>query len=200
MPGGGDDGISMLYRGEDGNGRVISYLPSNVLDPKYNYDFTHVKDVGETYMRGKVQYQRPCGWQRFALKVSGKYDNGDDSWLGTGDDAWPVSYHGTAKYNAKSISEEGYLLSKGKRFAFGRGIYSTPDVCVAELYAKEFEFSGKTYVIVIQNRVNPKNLVKIEATKTRVGEYWISKDGQDVRPYGICIKEKFNNNGVCLLQ
>ncbi|CAG8609115.1 6857_t:CDS:1, partial [Paraglomus occultum] len=162
-----------------GGGCVISYLPLDALDPKYDYDFTNIKDIGVTYMREKVRYRRPCGWQRFALKVSGKYDNGDDSWLGTGDNAWPVSYHGTAKHNAKSISEEGYLLSKGKRFAFGRGIYSTPDVRVAERYATEFKFAGRTYVIVIQNRVNPKNLVKIEATRTGVGEYWISKNGQD---------------------
>jgi len=173
-----------------GGGYVLSYLPLSALDPKYNYDFTHIKDIGVIYMRGKVQYRRPCGWQRFALKVSGRYDNGDDAWLGTGDDAWPVSYHGTAKNNAKSISEEGYLLSKGKRFAFGRGIYSTPDIRIAECYATEFEFAGRTYVMVIQNRVNPKGLVKIEATRTGVGKYWISKDGEDVRPYGICIKEK----------
>ncbi|CAG8589341.1 6439_t:CDS:2 [Paraglomus occultum] len=143
-------------------------------------------------MRGGecVQYRRPCGWQRFALKVSGKYDNGDNTWLGTDDTAWPVSYHGTAKHNSKLISEEGYLLSKGKRFAYGRGIYSTPDVSVAELYATEFEFERKRYVIIIQNRVNPKNLIKINAITTGVGEYWISEKERDVRPYGICIKKK----------
>ncbi|CAG8621914.1 7726_t:CDS:1 [Paraglomus occultum] len=174
-----------------GGGCVISYLPSSALDPRYDYDFTHIRDIGVTYMRGKVQYQRPCGWQRFALKVSEQYDNGDDTWLGTGGTAWPVSYHGTAKYHARSISQEGYLLSKGKRFAFGRGIYSTPDINIAERYATEFEFDGRKYVIVIQNRVNPKSLVKIEARETGVGEYWISKEGKDVRPYGICIKEKY---------
>jgi len=38
-----------------------------------------------------------------------------------------VSYHGTARNNCKSIAEEGYLLCKGRRFAFGHGIYSNPD-------------------------------------------------------------------------
>ena len=174
-----------------GGGCIISYLPSSALDPSYDYDFTHISDNGVTYMRGNVQYRRPCGWKRFALKVTGKYDNGNDAWLGTDKKAWPVSYHGTAKYNTKSISEEGYLLSKGKRFDFGRGVYSTPDVNLAERYATEFQFNGKKYVIVIQNRVNPKNLVKITTTaEAGVGEYWISKAGEDVRPYGICIKEK----------
>jgi len=183
-------------------GRVISYLAPSARDPEYDYNFTHIQDIGVRFTRGNILYRRPCGWQRYALKVSGRYDSGNDAWLGTGVAAWPVSYHGTAKYNARSISEEGYLLSKGSRFAFGRGIYSAPDVCVAELYATEFKFAGKTYVIMIQNRVNPKNLVKIEATRTGFGEYWISKEGEDVRPYGICIKEKFNNNnnGSCQLQ
>ncbi|RHZ75644.1 hypothetical protein Glove_212g69 [Diversispora epigaea] len=49
---------------------------------------------------GGIQYQRPCGWRRFAVKVSGKYD--DDKWLGTDKNSWPVSYHGTAK-NRMSI-------------------------------------------------------------------------------------------------
>ncbi|CAG8626979.1 9214_t:CDS:1 [Paraglomus brasilianum] len=174
-----------------GGGCIISYLPSSALDSKYDYDFTHIRDVGVTYMRGNVQYRRPCGWKRFALKVTGKYDNGNNAWLGIDKTAWPVSYHGTAKYNTKSISEEGYQLTKGKRFAFGRGVYSTPDVNLAERYATEFQFDDKKYVIVIQNRVNPKNLVKITTTaEAGVGEYWIAKGGEDVRPYGICIKEK----------
>jgi hypothetical protein len=40
---------------------------------------------------------------------------------------------------------------------------------------------------VIQNRVNPTNLVRISKNKTGVGEYWISPDGKDLRPYGICV-------------
>lgn len=56
-------------------------------------------------MRGYIKYKRPCGWKRLALKVTGKYDNGDDKWLGTNKDAWPVSYHGTTKHNAKSIAK-----------------------------------------------------------------------------------------------
>ncbi|CAG8534927.1 11784_t:CDS:1 [Ambispora gerdemannii] len=164
---------------------TFDYLDSSLLDPKYNYDFTNIDDNGRQYTRGGVPYQRPCGWKRIALNVTGKYDNGDDKWLGTDEDAWPVSYHGTAKHNARSISADGYLLSKGKRFAFGRGIYSTPVVNVAKLYAPEFKFEGVKYVMIFQNRVNPANLVKIDKHK-----FWVSKEDSDVRPYGICIKRK----------
>ncbi|KAF0544997.1 ubiquitin-domain-containing protein [Gigaspora margarita] len=169
---------------------VISYLSvSDFLDPQFDYDFTNIKDIGKVFMRGLIQYKRPCGWKRIALKVTGKYDNGNDKWLGTGNDAWPVSYHGTAKHNARSIAEDGYDLGKGKRFAYGRGIYSTPDIHIAEQYAEQFEFEGNTYVMVFQNRVNPVSVRRIPVSN---GEYWVSIKGEDVRPYGICIKRKSN--------
>ncbi|CAG8705801.1 6976_t:CDS:1 [Acaulospora morrowiae] len=172
-----------------GGGCVISCLDVDTLDPIYDYDFTNINDNEKQHYRGGVQYRRPCGWKRFALKVAGRYDDGDDEWLGTDQSSWPVSYHGTAKHNVRSIAEDGYLLSKGKRFAFGHGIYSTPDVNVAEMYAPEFDFEGEKYVAVFQNRVSPSDLVKIESQKTGYGEYWVSPRVEDVRPYGICIKK-----------
>ncbi|CAG8642622.1 3912_t:CDS:1 [Ambispora gerdemannii] len=164
------------------------YFESSLLAPQYDYDFTNIDDNGSQYMRGGVPYKRPCGWKRIALNVTGKYNNGDDKWLGTDEDSWPVSYHGTAEHNARSISEDGYLLSKGTRFAYGRGIYSTPDVNIAEFYATEFKFNGKKHKMVFQNRVNPVNLKMIDDC-----EYWVSKEDKDVRPYGICIKRLENS-------
>ncbi|CAG8808467.1 25983_t:CDS:2, partial [Racocetra persica] len=169
-----------------GGGNVVSYLSTDFLAPNFDFDFTIIDDKNSTFTRGNVLYRRPCGWRRFALKVSGNYDNSNDGWLGTDTNAWPVSYHGTSKNNSKSISEEGYLLSKGKRFAYGHGIYSSPEVGVARLYAKEFDYNGDKYLVVIQNRVNPVDLQKIPKDITRVGEYWITKKDEDIRPYGIC--------------
>ncbi|CAG8446186.1 2220_t:CDS:1 [Dentiscutata heterogama] len=138
-------------------------------------------------MRGNVQYKRPYGWNRIALRVAGKYDNGDDKWLGNNNEAWAVSYHGTAKHNAKSISEDGYLLSRGRRFAYGYGIYSTPNMHIAEQYAQAFEYQGNSYVIVFQNRVNPVSLKRFPVGG---GEYWVSEKEDHIRPYGICIKRR----------
>ncbi|CAG8597992.1 11585_t:CDS:1 [Acaulospora morrowiae] len=169
------------------------------LDPRYNYDFTNANDDGRKFMRGQYEYKRPLGWNRIALKVLDKYEN--NHWLGVGSsrrthstsacvNEWPVSYHGTEKHNFNSISDQGYLLSKGKRFAFGYGIYSTPDIKIAARYAKEFTHEEEKYKMVFQNRVNPENLIRISAVKTRFGgEFWISPSGEDIRPYGICIKK-----------
>jgi hypothetical protein len=81
-------------------------------------------------------------------------------------------------------------LCKSKRFAFGHGIYSTPDVDVAYLYATQFTHEGNNYKIVFQNRVNPNNLFRVSKEETGIGEYWISPNDRDVRPYGICIKKE----------
>lgn len=39
------------------------------FEPGFDYDFRAVKDT-VTYYRGEEEYQRPCGWKRFAIKVN----------------------------------------------------------------------------------------------------------------------------------
>jgi len=165
---------------------------------KFNFDFTKIDDKGEIFQRGGLPYQRPCGCYRIALKVAGKYPP-DDKWLGmtgTDPDEWGVSYHGTGKHNARSIAEEGYRLSKGKRFLHGMGIYSTPELEVAKQYASEFIYEGKKYLLVIQNRVNRKYLQILDKQTTGVGTYYLSMNdevnGNDmsyscIRPYALCL-------------
>jgi hypothetical protein len=100
-----------------------------------------------------------------------------------------VSYHGTSYHNGVSIASEGFKLSKGTRFKHRNGIYSTPEIEVASQYAEEATVNGKIYKVVMQNRVNPKNLEKVPKAVTGVGEYWISPSDEDIRPYGFCIRE-----------
>ncbi|GBB87479.1 hypothetical protein RclHR1_13970002 [Rhizophagus clarus] len=174
------------------------FIHPNMLAPSYDYDFTQIDDKGMTFMRGDFEYKRPCGWKRIALNVLDRYEN--NIWLGanagrlsitsSAQNEWPVSYHGTARNNCKSIAEDGFLLCKGKRFAFGHGIYTTPDIDVAYLYATNFTHEGSNYKIVFQNRVNPNTLVRVSKEETGVGEYWISPNDKDVRPYGICIRKE----------
>ena len=88
-----------------------------------------------------------------------KYEG--STWLGgvgggirekSNDGEWPVSYHGTRREAAEIIAASGFDLKKGKRFKFGRGIYSTPDPAEAERYAKVFDWGGKSYRVIFQNR------------------------------------------------
>jgi hypothetical protein len=176
--------IIMNLRG--GGSSVIDF---SCIDSPYNYDFTHIKDNADAFYRGGHKYTRPCGWKRFAINVKDKYESLE--WLGckNGPNEWPVSYHGTGLHEAKSIAQDGYDLTKGKRFQFGRGVYSTPDINVAEMYAIDFQHENKKYKLLLQNRVNPRTLIKIPAIQTTVGEYWINASDKDIRPYGICIRQ-----------
>ncbi|KAL2088156.1 hypothetical protein ACEWY4_016984 [Coilia grayii] len=173
------------------------------FDPQYDYDFTNLRDPS-LCERGDEPYKRPAGWNRAALKVRGKYEDGDD-WLGpngwrsySAPGEWPVSFHGTSGKGAKGIVEIGY--EAGPRAVYGRGVYSTPDINEAErYYAKTFTVNKtkKTYKVVVQNRVNPKHR-KICQRK----DYWLipvpegtsaEKERKivdcSIRPYGLLFKE-----------
>ncbi|KAF0442186.1 ubiquitin-domain-containing protein [Gigaspora margarita] len=191
-----DSTLHLILRLRGGGGALNYFLHPDHLDPTYDFDFTNVTDTGVAFFRGQFQYRRPIGWNRIALKVRNKYEN-DNTWLGgtnrqfrhhSEPDEWPVSYHGTAKCGSRSIAEDGYNLSRGKQFLYSQGIYTTPDVNVAERYAEKFTHNGVQYRILFQNRVNPATLSILSAAETGCGEYWISPKGSDVRPYGIIIK------------
>ena len=183
--------------------RVYQVDPDE-FDPTYDFDFTKVSDDGKKYMRGGYEYQRPYGWRRLALKARGEHD--DDSWLGpngirtsTSHGEWPVSYHGTKMECAKDILKDGYII--GPRAKHGKGTYTSPSLNIVANrgYAETFKHSdGKTYQVVLQNRVNPApgHLVVIDKSETGVGaDYWLSPkqdiiNGKyDVRPYGMLLRE-----------
>ncbi|GMH46116.1 hypothetical protein BSKO_14080 [Bryopsis sp. KO-2023] len=156
---------------------------ASVLAPDHNFDFTNTKESGSSYRRGGELYKRPCGWKGYGLAVSGRYE--DDVWLSDkpGGGGWPVSYHGTSKDCAKAIAEMGFLLSKAKRCSYGRGIYTTPDIRTAIGFSTPFYNDRRKFVVVLQNRVNPKTLRKVATP------YWLSPNEDDVRPYRILIKK-----------
>ncbi|MEQ2220468.1 hypothetical protein ILYODFUR_005808 [Ilyodon furcidens] len=170
------------------------------FDRLYDFDFTNLPDSAAC-VRGNEPYVRPKGWYRMALKVRGKYPDGD-AWLGTNGwrshsvpGEWPVSYHGTSLEGAKGIIRSHYKAGNGQ--TFGRGIYSAPNLHDAEIYSKTFTstITGKTYKVIMQNRVNP-------GTRQIKGNYWLipvpegtSAEEEkriaesSIRPYGVLIKE-----------
>ena len=96
---------------------------------------------------------------------------------------WPVSYHGTSRENTNGIAEQGYLLSKGWRHMYGPGIYSSPSIDVAAIFASAFTHEGVDYKVVFQNRVSKDGL-----KKANNDEYWVQPNEKLIRPYGLCIQ------------
>ena len=129
--------------------------------------------------------------------MTGKY-GGDSAWLGgvkgdvrkeSIDGEWPVSYHGTRRDAAEKIAAAGFDLGKGKRFKYGRGVYSTPNPAEAERYAKDFEWEGKRFKVMLQNRVNMEDTVVVPDGNNRGSEYFVTANEDNIRPYGILVKE-----------
>lgn len=106
--------------------------------------------------------------------VLDKYPEGN-VWLGpngwrchTAPGEWPVSYHGTSFTGAEGIISSHYKA--GDRELYGRGVYSTPHLQKAALYADVIQSNktGKTYKIVLQNWINPN-----ERKVTASVDYWL---------------------------
>ena len=167
-------------------------LDADMIDPQYNYDFTDLKDDNKRYQRGERVYMRPYGWNRIALAVKFRYEGIE--WLGENDGKvrteskigeWPVSYHGTEKGFAEEIVKVSrYSLDKGKRFMYGRGIYSTPDPTIAEKYAKVFVLKDEHYKVIIQNRVNMDDTKFVPEQN-----YFVTAKEENIRPYGLLYKK-----------
>ncbi|CAJ0925652.1 unnamed protein product, partial [Mesorhabditis belari] len=165
--------------------------------PKFNYDFTKILIDQQPFSRGGALYTRPLGSMRYALAVLDKY--GDNVWLGTLrqsanssiDGEWSVAYHGTTDPRAAEIVRSGGLdLKEGKRFLFGHGIYCTPDPKTALAYASTYHYDGKTYKLIVQARVDPSRREIVPKSKHGVAnldDYWIAKENDAIRPYGICV-------------
>ena len=185
-----DATLHLVLRLRGGGGEFFSFDDA-VLDPRYNYDFANKKDDGTVFKRGGRVYTRPYGWTRVALNVKAKYN--DELWLGgygkgrgssevAGE--WPVSYHGTEKGFAENIAKKGFDLGKGRRFKYGRGIYSTPDPAIAEKYATVCTFEGVNYKVLVQNRVNMDDTEEVSAMN-----YFVTASEDNIRPYGLLFKK-----------
>ncbi|RIB04050.1 hypothetical protein C2G38_1988971 [Gigaspora rosea] len=163
-----------------GGGFDYFVLTNDYLDPIYDNDFTNQRN-GWTFKRGNEPYKPPYGWKRFAINIK-RY--GDNKWIGTDRNSWPVSFHGTSKVAAENIAKDGFDLLQGKHFLYGKGIYSSPDVKVAECYSKRFFHQNCEYKVIFQNRVNPDDL-----RKANNDLYWVTANDKNIRPYGICVKK-----------
>jgi len=179
-----------------GSGPYYTWNPED-FDENYNYDFTNLTPSSTAFHRGGRPYQRPFGWMRIGIKLAGKYE-GDSTWLGVETEEpregsapgeWPVSYHGTSEDAAKNIAAEGFDPTKGKRFLFGPGIYSTPNPAKAATFAKKFEWEGKLFKVMMQNRVNMEDTTVIPDALGSGTDYYVTAKAENIRPYGILVRD-----------
>lgn len=182
----------------------LKVTPALTVNPSLD-----LQDGDKKFLRGNELYVRPCGWNRAALRVMQKYDDGD-RWLGTGAEAWPVSYQGKNMDGSLILTHSGnpddqpnFLDAAAASLVNvetkGRGVYSTPDIRIASKYCKRFKskVDGKTYQVVLQNRINPQKRQKCQ--REDIWLVFIPQDTNDVktraivqesiRPYGLLLKQ-----------
>jgi len=178
-------------------------LTRNQLDPRGNRSDCWA--IGEK--RGGIDYDPPKKWIGIGLKVIGKYDNGDDKWIGNcnGLGEWCVAYHGVGR--AKSSDNVKRVIGEIYKTAFkpgkgqvhkdhadvnhpgqkvGEGVYCTPLIKTAEGYAGISTINGVNYKTAFMLRVKPN--ARRFCTDQR--DYWVvSGTTDEIRPYRILYKK-----------
>ena len=95
--------------------------------------------------RGGKDYYPPYGWIGHGLNVLGRYDGGDDTWIGMKNKKgeWCVAYHGTGMNCVKAILETKFKPGGGQVHAndhdlnhpgqiVGVGVYCSPKMTEVE--------------------------------------------------------------------
>jgi len=184
-------------------------LSPNMLDPEGNRS----EGWPDGEMRGGLPYNSPKGWMGFGLKVKGKYDKGNDDWLGCdgNKNEWAVAYHGVGiskglEIVMGNIYKSGFKTGPGQVYKdkenvnklgtkVGIGIYCSPKPSVLEQYAK----FGETSTVIQNNHFIMGFMMRVKPDKIRYPkekkDYWVlNPTTNEMRPYRILVKEKKSGN------
>ncbi|CAF1466423.1 unnamed protein product, partial [Rotaria sordida] len=179
------------------------------FDKQGNKTFTNPNQTHQVGPPEKTKtYISPDGWTRYGLKVLGKYQDGN-AWLHPFRDPgnWYRAFHGTGRVKAvdfgndnqsfeeqyapvdavASIFESGFRPAR--KIAHGNGVYCSPNpkfpengyVATVELDTQK---GKKKFKCMLQVAVNP-DTVRFTMDK----DIWVAPNPQDIRPYGVLIKE-----------
>ena len=67
--------------------------------------------------------------------------------------------------------------------------YSTPNPKEAERYAVDCQWEGRTFKLMLQNRVNMEDKKVITNGNGSGSEYFVTAREENIRPYGFLVKE-----------
>jgi hypothetical protein len=98
-------------------------ISASNFDPKLNRDYRIESNCSFNVKRENFEYLAPKGFIRYGLKVSGKFDDGNETWVEMSNipGEWTVVYHGTNCSSVKSIHESSFRV--GSTNHYGKGIY-----------------------------------------------------------------------------
>jgi len=140
------------------------------------------------------RYMQPVGWSRYGRKVLGMHE--DDLWLEPfrGDGNWYRGFHGMRdpKRSANAIFKHGFIPSGDPRHAktltaHGNGVYISPYADYAEGYCGSFALPGTKGQIKVKAAFQVA--VRPGSQKEATDKEWVVSDPNDVRVYGLLLKE-----------
>ena len=155
----------------------------------------------------------PIGWYGYGLKVKGKYDNGDNTWIGyyNVEGEFAVAYYGISnvygnkqnlnkflnEINIKEALTMGYdqtykndIDLNNPNQICGNGVYLFQDPKIAENTAGIVDIGGVRYKVLLMCRVNPK---KIRKPKGFENCWILNSTPSEIRPYRILVKKIFKS-------
>ena len=182
-------------------------IAKNMLDSRGNKIFEW--SINEN--RGNMEYDPPIGWIGFGINCWDKYDNGDNTWIGNKNDPneWCIAYHGVgAEADSKSVksiigniirdnfklgSRQAHYHCPDKFYpgkSVGKGVYFSPHIKVAEIFAGISIINGISYKTVLMVRIKPSVIRSCKCPNYYNCNDWVVNGTKDeVRPYRILYKK-----------
>ena len=179
-------------------------LSPNIFDQNFHKFYNPDTNV-TNLKRGGEEYIQPLSWTAYGINVSGKYDFGNDMWLGNsnGEEEFAVAYYGinhVFNHNLKMFqnlvnlmgnyeSGKTYIGVKnvrkpGQKCKAGAYFYKNP--MIAENSSETINVGGFEYKIMFMCRVKSSEIRQPETFQ----DCWIlSLTPDEVRPYKILIKK-----------
>ena len=174
-------------------------LSPNIFSSQYNKYYNFMKP---NIMRGREEYIHPFQWTAYGINICGKYDFGNNTWLGNKNimGEFAVAYHGINNINPQKIKKIDSImgnLETGKTFIKVKNIRNPNKTCKFGVYVYKnplhaenssdiITIGGLEYKIMFMCRVNTSKINQPENFK----DCWIlSPSPDEIRPYKILIKK-----------
>ncbi|CAF1235922.1 unnamed protein product [Rotaria sp. Silwood1] len=128
-------------------------------------------------------YTSPTGWTRYGLKVLGKSEYKNDDWLHPFQHPgnWYRAFHGTG--NATKVD---FGNSNANFDQTAAPVDALANIFVGDMFGAvelDTEQGKKKFMCMLQVAVNP------DSVQYPTNDIWVAPKPQDIRPYGILIKE-----------
>ena len=196
-----------LIEGQIIDCQMVSLLEGCRLSPSiFDHGFNKFYNNAENNLRrGGEEYIQPLSWTAYGINISGKYDFGDNTWLGNNNinGEFAVAYYGINNLinhnlnifqdlislmgnyeSGKTFINVNNIRSPGQKCKTGAYFYKNP--AHAENASDSINIGGFEYKIMFMCRVKTSAIRQPENFQ----DCWIlSPTPDEVRPYKILIKK-----------